>query len=228
MTTATATAPNQEKPGKSPVKFLFDDEFGRDGARVSRSKLTLAEHETLLVGAREESFRQGFAAAQAEMTAADQHRIAAAAEKIADAMEMIAHQLTTLEARLEAEAVEVAFSVARKLAPALTAREPLAEIEQLVIDVFAQIRSAPHVAIRLPDALIDSASAHLMKLAEERGYAGRLVLLPEPGLGPDDCRIEWADGGVVRDRAGIESRIAEAVARYLGRKERSMNLESDR
>jgi flagellar assembly protein FliH len=117
MTTATATAPNQEKPGKNPVKFLFDDEFGRDGARVSRTKLTIAEHETLLVGAREESFRQGFAAAQAEMTAADQHRIAAAAEKIADAMEMIAHQLTTLEARLEAEAVEVAFSVARKLAP---------------------------------------------------------------------------------------------------------------
>jgi flagellar assembly protein FliH len=94
--------------------------------------------------------------------------------------------------------------------------------------VFAQIRSAPHVAIRLPDALIDGASTHLMKLAEERGYAGRLVLLPEPGLGPDDCRIEWADGGVVRDRAEIESRIAEAVARYLGRKERSMNLESDR
>jgi flagellar assembly protein FliH len=227
MTTATATA-TQEKPGKSPVKFLFDDEFGEGGARVSRTKLTVTEHETLLNGAREESFRQGFAAAQAEMNAADQHRIAAAAEKIADAMEMIAHQMTTLESRLEAEAVEVAFSVARKLAPALTAREPLAEIEQLVIDVFAQIRSAPHVAIRLPDALIDGASAHLMKLAEERGYAGRLVLLPEPGLGPDDCRIEWADGGVVRDRAGIESRIAEAVARYLGRKERSMNLESDR
>jgi metal-dependent amidase/aminoacylase/carboxypeptidase family protein len=79
-----ATAqPSQEKPGKEPVKFLFDDEFGADGAR-KRSKLTMAEHETLLAGAQEESFRQGFAAGKGEMSAADQHRIAAAAEQIAD------------------------------------------------------------------------------------------------------------------------------------------------
>ena len=67
---------------------------------------------------------------------------------------------------------------------------------------------------------------YLQRLAEERGYAGRLVLLPDPELGPDDCRIEWADGGVVRDRASIEGRINEAVNRYLGRKER-MNSNSE-
>lgn len=224
----SATAqPSQEKPGKEPVKFLFDDEFGADGAR-QRAKLTMAEHETLLAGAQEESYRQGFAAGKAEMDAADQHRIAAAAEQIADAMEMIAHQMLSLEQRLEAEAVEVAVSVANKLAPALIEREPLAEIERLVTGVFGQLRSAPHVAVRLPKQLVDEASAHLLKLAEERGYAGRLVLLPDPDLGPDDCRIEWADGGVHRDRAGIENRIAEAVNRYLGRKECTDNLESER
>src|SRR5690349_3165386 len=158
----------QEKPGKSPVKFLFDDEFGAGGTH-RRSRLTVAEHETLLAGAQEESYRQGFAAAQAEMRAADQHRIAAAAEQIADAMEMIAHQIVSIEQRLEAEAVEVAVSVARKLAPALIEREPLAEIEKLVIDVFGQLRAAPHVAIRLPKQLVDEANAHLSKLAEERG-----------------------------------------------------------
>jgi flagellar assembly protein FliH len=224
----SATAgPSQEKPGKSPVKFLFDDEFGADGAR-RRSKLTVAEHETLLANAQEESYRQGFSAAQGEMRAADQHRIAAAAEMIADAMEMIAHQLVSLEQRLETEAVEVAVSVAQKLAPALIEREPLAEIEKLVVEVFGQLRAAPHVAVRLPKQLVDEASAQLLKLADERGYAGRLVLLPDPELGPDDCRIEWADGGVVRDRTAIENRIAEAVNRYLGRKENSDNLESDR
>jgi flagellar assembly protein FliH len=223
-----ATAqPSQEKPGKEPVKFLFDDEFGADGAR-KRSKLTMAEHETLLAGAQEESFRLGFAAGKGEMSAADQHRIAAAAEQIADAMEMIAHQMLSLEQRLEAEAVEVAVAVANKLAPALIEREPLAEIEKLVVEVFGELRSAPHVAVRLPKQLVDEASTHLLKLADERGYAGRLVLLPDPDLGPDDCRIEWADGGVHRDRAGIENRIAEAVTRYLGRKERTDNLESER
>jgi flagellar assembly protein FliH len=162
------------------------------------------------------------------MTAADDHRIARALEKIVDAMEMIAHQLASIEARLEAEAVEVAVAVANKLAPALIQREPLAEIESLVIEVFGQLRAAPHVAVRLPSELVDKASAHLLRLADERGYAGRLVLLPDPDLGPDDCRIEWADGGVVRDRAAIERRIDESVDRYLGRKERLANLETDR
>ena len=224
MMSANATR-TQEKPAKSPVKFLFDDEFGA-GSRV-RSKLSLAEHEALIASAQEEGFRKGFAAAQAEMTAADQHRIAAASEKITDAMEMIAHQLASLETRLESEAVDVAVSVARKLAPALIEREPLAEIERLVIEVFAQLRAAPHVAVRLPTALVDGASAHLLKLAEERGYAGRLIILPDPELGPDDCKIEWADGGVVRDRTAIESRINEAVSRYLGRNERTANPEND-
>jgi flagellar assembly protein FliH len=143
-------------------------------------------------------------------------------------MEMIAHQLLSLEQRLEAEAVEVAVSVASKLAPALIEREPLAEIEKLVVEVFGELRSAPHVAVRLPKQLVDDASPQLLKLADERGYAGRLIILPDPDLGPDDCRIEWADGGVHRDRAGIENRIAEAVSRYLGRKERTDNLESER
>jgi flagellar assembly protein FliH len=216
---SASTTATQEKPGKNPVKFLFDDEFGANG-RV-RSKLSLSEHEALLASAQEEGFRKGFAAAQAEMRAADQHRIAAASEKITDAMEMIAHQLTSLETRLESEAVEVAVSVARKLAPALIEREPLAEIEKLVVEIFGQIRAAPHVAGRLPTALVDGASAQLLKLAEERGYAGRLLILPDPELGPDDCKIEWADGGVVRERAAIEGRINEAVNRYLGRIERT-------
>ena len=104
---------------------------------------------------------------------------------------------------------DVACKLAR--APVLT----------IVVEVFAQLRAAPHVAVRLPTALVDGASAHLLKLAEERGYAGRLLILPDPELGPDDCKIEWADGGVVRERAAIEGRINEAVNRYLGRIERT-------
>ena len=33
-----------------------------------------------------------------------------------------------------------------------------------------------------------------------RGFEGRLVVLAEPEIAPGDCRIEWADGGVVRDQ----------------------------
>ncbi|HLL26878.1 MAG TPA: FliH/SctL family protein [Xanthobacteraceae bacterium] len=204
-----------------PVKFLFDDEFGggRRGAR-----LTAAETAEAAAKAEAEGYRRGFAEGSAATLARIEQRAAAAAEKVAEAMSDISGQLHGLEARLEAEAVEVALAVSRQLAPALINREPIAEIERLVGGILTQVRSAPHVVVRVATELVEPASARLTKLAEARGYAGRLVILPERGLAADDCRIEWADGGVVRDRAAIEARIAEVVARYLKTSTKSLSL----
>jgi flagellar assembly protein FliH len=41
------------------------------------------------------------------------------------------------------------------------------------------------------------------------------VILAEPAIATGDCRIEWADGGVVLDRATIEAKISELVGRYM-------------
>jgi flagellar assembly protein FliH len=42
-----------------------------------------------------------------------------------------------------------------------------------------------------------------------------LVILAEPAIATGDCRIEWADGGVVLERAAIEAKINELVGRYM-------------
>jgi flagellar assembly protein FliH len=221
---AERRASKTEEPESRPVKFLFDDEFGDGRSRGARTRVTPAEHAVAVKEAEAEGYRRGFAEASAESLAKIEHRTALATERVAQAMGEISAGLRTLEARLEAEAVEVALAVARQLAPGLIAREPVAEIERLVSGILAQVRSAPHVVVRLASDLVQSASARLMKLAEARGYAARLVLLPEPGLAADDCRIEWADGGVIRERAAIEARINEAVARYLGSGPKSLSL----
>jgi flagellar assembly protein FliH len=41
------------------------------------------------------------------------------------------------------------------------------------------------------------------------------VILAEPEIETGDCRIEWADGGVVLERAAIEAKINELVGRYM-------------
>ena len=40
-------------------------------------------------------------------------------------------------------------------------------------------------------------------------------MLAEPDIATGDCRIEWADGGVNRDRSATEAAIDEAVTRYV-------------
>jgi flagellar assembly protein FliH len=41
------------------------------------------------------------------------------------------------------------------------------------------------------------------------------VVIGETDIAAGDCRIEWADGGVNRDRAATETAITEAVDRYI-------------
>jgi flagellar assembly protein FliH len=53
-------------------------------------------------------------------------------------------------------------------------------------------------------------------MARERGYEGRLVVMGEPDIAPGDGRIEWADGGIVREQARIEAAVDQAVAGALG------------
>jgi flagellar assembly protein FliH len=50
------------------------------------------------------------------------------------------------------------------------------------------------------------------------GFAGRLVVLGDPEQKPGDGRIEWVDGGLVRDRAALEAEIDNRIAAFLAAK----------
>ena len=60
---------------------------------------------------------------------------------------------------------------------------------------------------------MEEVDALLQRLAKERGFEGRLVTFGEPDIAPGDVRLEWADGGIVRDRSRIEA----------GRRHQSLN-----
>lgn len=204
---ATMSKPDPRGAGQAePVKFLFDEEFTR-GAH-SRATIEAAEAD---------AFRRGVAQGEADANAKIERRLAAVIGSASERMAEMSKKFAGLEARLEAEAVEVAVAIARKLAPALLTREPLAEIEALVVDVLTHVRSAPHVAVRVAEDLVEPAGRRLKEIAEQRGFTSRLVILPAPELKADEVRVEWADGGVAFDRKAVETRIGDAVKNYLAR-----------
>ena len=120
-----------------------------------------------------------------------------------------------VETRMETEAVDVAVAVARKLCSELIAAEPLTEITALVSDCFRHLVSTPHIVVRINDQLYDAAREQIERMARQNGFAGQLVILAEPDIETGDCRIEWADGGVVLERAAIDAKIDELVRRYM-------------
>lgn len=203
----------------APVKFLFEDDFaGGQAATGPKSTIPLAVHEAALAArdalrqrAEADAYRNGAQAAEAQIAG----RTAVACDRIAQGIGALTASLQAIEARLEAESVAVAVAVARKLAPELIAAEPLAEIEALASACFRQLVTAPHVVVRIAEQVYEVAHERLEEIARLAGFEGRLVVLAEPGLALGDCRIEWADGGLARDRAATEAAIVEAVDRYV-------------
>jgi flagellar assembly protein FliH len=193
----------------SPAKFLFDNDFG--ATEKVKSSVSLVDHATSLAEAEAAGVRKGLAAAKAEA----EQRTTAALERIAAALDLLGRGLSGVEARLETEAVEVAVAVAKKLAPELIGREPLAEILALASDCFRHLVAAPHVVVRVNDQLLDSTREKLEHTTRAGGFEGRLVVLAEPDIALGDCRIEWADGGIKRDSAATQAMIDEAVGRYI-------------
>jgi flagellar assembly protein FliH len=192
--------------GPEPVKFLFEEEFA--GGTRSRASLEAVEAD---------AFKRGVAQGEADANAKIERRLATVVSQVSERMADMSKKFAGLEGRLEAEAVEVAVAIAKKLSPALIAREPLAEIEALVVDVLTHVRSAPHVAVRVSEDLVEAAGQRLKEIADQRGFTSRLVILPAPELKGDEVRVEWADGGVALDRDAVEQRIGEAVKNYLAR-----------
>jgi flagellar assembly protein FliH len=197
------------------AKYLFDLDFSA-GAKATEKPVPPAEHALMVAEAESRGFRDGFAAAEKEAIAVAERRAATAFEQIGDALGRLVQGLSAIEARLEAEAVELTLAIARKLAPELVAREPLAEMAALAGECFRQLASAPHVVVRVNDALLQPARTQLEEIARAHGFEGRLVVIGEPEIAAGDCQIEWADGGIVRDQARTEQVITDAVARYLG------------
>jgi flagellar assembly protein FliH len=69
--------------------------------------------------------------------------------------------------------------------------------------------------VRVNEAQHESVGKPIEEMVRNRGLAGHLIVLAEPGIATGDCRIEWADGGVNRDRSTTEAVIDEAVTRYV-------------
>jgi flagellar assembly protein FliH len=195
------------------AKFLFDADFGR--VKEAPPRITPEEQEAAVAAAELRGHERGVASAEAQARSEADRRTAAAYERIAATLARIAVEMKAIEGRLEAEAVEVAVAVAGRLASTLIAREPLAEIAALATECFRAVVAAPHVVVRVNNELYPATRERLDQIARARGFEGRLVVLGETDIALGDCRIEWADGGVIRERAAIEAAITDLVARYI-------------
>jgi flagellar assembly protein FliH len=202
------------------ARFTFDRTFPETAERFipieeKEPTLTISEHKKLMdlaiANARSEGFIEGQTTAQDEETA----RLARAMESVSMAFDQARHELDGIHASASAEALRFAFAFATRLVGTLVERQPLAPIEEAALRIFDDLRGAPHVAVRVTPELVEPTRDRLQAIARDRGYEGRLIILGEPEILPGDVRIEWADGGIVRDGAAAAQVLSLAVEQAL-------------
>jgi flagellar assembly protein FliH len=123
--------------------------------------------------------------------------------------------LTEQAARIEQNrqmAMEIALTLARKLLPDYASRFGFSEIEAVVCKVMDSLHHEPRLVVRVAEAQLDAVTARVQQEAGRRGFDGKLVFLADAALGPADCRVEWAEGGIERDMTRIWNEIDRLVA----------------
>ncbi|MBI1261039.1 MAG: flagellar assembly protein H [Rhizobiales bacterium] len=209
------------------VKFTFDTNFGSDMPKKASAAQMVDD--ASLEEARAKAYGEGFAAGEKEATNRADQDLRDAMETLASNAGSLLAALDATSATMRAEATEMAGLIARKLAPALIATRPQTEIEAVLRDCLSHLNREPHIILRVSPDLVDSMKDSVDQMAMERGLSGRIILLGEGSMAPGDCLVEWADGGVERDRKAIEADIDSMITRYINtiapRREASSDLE---
>lgn len=214
----------------APARFLFDNDFGKPEPTVPvappeppRPTIDLDQHLAEMVQLEERVRAEAFAEGREEGFASG--RLDAevrAAERLADAASALVGTARSLLAALDAErlavetrAVDLAVVAARALAAHLIDREPLVEIRALLGECLGPLRKAPHLVVRLDGRDAAALEPEIKRIARETGFDGRIVILGEDEMARGDCRIEWADGGILRDREALAAEIDATVTRWI-------------
>ena len=195
------------------ARFTFDLDLAH--AEDKTTFLGDAARVALEQQAHARGYAEGLASGERNATATAAQALAAAAAVLADRATALLAQSDVARLAAERSAVGLAAGIARKLAAGLLAQQPTVELEALLVDCLTSLAAVPHLVIRCHPDLV----ARLQEIAAARvaasGFTGRLIVMGEPEIALGDGRIEWAEGGLVRDAAAVWTDIEICITAYL-------------
>lgn len=200
------------KPIAKTQPFAFDRAFDNEHEAprpraAQRVMLTLDEIETIKRDAHAAGLRAGD----------DGHakRAADALAIISTKIDALSEQLETHSAGARADAVQLAYVIALRLARIALGRFPGAEIKALIARCIDEQKSEPTLVLRVNDSLHDSMREAVKAIGEARSFGGRIIVIGEPEIATGDCHVEWADGGLERNIESALKQIEQVITNFI-------------
>lgn len=212
-----------------PKPFLFDYSFD-DGADEKRQAALDAERRAAeeadanrpptftveeLEAARAEAHALGRQEGMTDAMAGIEQQLARTLDAVFSRVPKVFEQHRTWTQEMEADAVRLAVTVMRKLAPQLVRDRELPEVETVIREAFGFLTEQPKVMIRVASELEEPLADKVNLMASRVGYEGQVVLVGDPELPIDDCRVSWQTGAVERSLDTIWDQIDQMVDRMV-------------
>ncbi len=206
-------------------KFLFDTEFGSQTANRKKAAeakkaaepevlpaiYTEEDKERLCREAHEQGVNEGKQEALAGLEASATEVLNSLNGQLQQLAQSHSHQMENIRC----EAASLAFAIAKKLSPALIARQPEVEVLKMIEGCLADLHDEPRIVLRASEPVCDALAERVNDLAAATGFQGNVILLPDDTKTNSDCRIEWADGGVDREISDTTNKLEEIINRFI-------------
>lgn len=213
------------KPKPFLFEFSFDD--GADEARQAEEEARLrAEQEAEanrpptfsleeMESAKAEAFAKGRQEGMDDAMAGIDQQVARTLDAVFSRVPKVFEQHKAWTREMETDAARLGLAVIGRLAPELVRDNELPEVEAVIREAFGFLTEQPKVMIRVAKELEEPLSGKVDLMASRVGYEGQVVLVGDPELPVDDCRVSWQAGAVERSLDAVWDQIDEIVGRVL-------------
>jgi len=195
-------------------KFMFERSFENDvGNRApvrERRPVTLTPEQ--FDALKKEAYDAGHAAAAKAGSESQAQHLNVAVDRIGSHIGLLLQQTEAERQAKETRVREAVLAIARKVLPDFNKRHGMQEIEAVVAGIIGEMANEPRLVVRVSEGQFDQLNDRLKAVTEKQGFAGKVVLLADAQIMPDDCRIEWADGGIERNLEALWINIGHAIA----------------
>lgn len=195
-------------------KFMFDNAFDMNEDIDGPHKPPVFS-EADVAAAREEAYAAGQRAGRAEVIQGLEQACELSLKTIAGNMEKLLSRHTEFCQEVTGKALTATAAVCRKVLPIMSQRHALQEIEGFIVECLGMVIEEPRVVVRVPDKLLEKMCERIDALASGHGFAGKVVLLGDDAMGPEDCTVLWANGGAEKNGARLWDEMNEAIDRRL-------------
>lgn len=204
------------QPSPQTQKFMFARSFevAKSGQAESKPKAptySQADLDAAKAAAHQEGVAAGKLAANQEIAAS----IAAIMQNIDQHIETLLQGAEARRLEQQQETMDIALSIAQKLLPDFCARQGLEEIQGLLTQIMREMAQEPRLVVRVNDAMLDPLQQSLDELIARQAFTGKIILLADNEVAPQDCRIAWSDGGIERNAATIWQIVERLSGRNL-------------